>query len=114
MHIKPGINHLSIIAKSSECSFMLIQSEKKIIKIINEILIEAFIINEEDAIADFSFSSLFEVTYIICAFFNNPLFVDSKSVIIVRNNAQVPISAFVNCLINTIKFVNPKIKSENL
>jgi hypothetical protein len=78
-----------------------------------KMLMQRFIINEEDAIADFSSSLLVALTNIMCAFFSKPLFVASKRVVIVKNNAHVPISALLNCLISTIKFTNPKTNREH-
>jgi hypothetical protein len=83
------------------------------IRITKTILMEALIRNEEEATSVCSSGSSLPLTYLMWAFFNRALFVDSKIPVIVRNNAQVPIWSIVNFRVSRTKLINPKNVSEN-
>jgi hypothetical protein len=66
MQIKPGINQYKVAVRPAPAlSSVLIQSEKKIRKIMNSNVINTLMRKDDDAIDIFSFKSSLPLTYFI-------------------------------------------------
>lgn len=95
MQTRPGMNHKRVVLRSGPvCNQEPRSLEKNTINVMNTMLMEALINKEEEAMVVFSFSTSELLTYRMWAFFNSPLFVVSKMVVIVRKRVHVPICDF--------------------
>ena len=115
MKTRPGMNQRSI----SESSAPILnqwpsQLAKKIMNVIKTRLRAALIRREDEAMATFSSSSSWALTYLIWAFFKRLLLVCSKMVVMARKMAQVPACALVRERRSNARLRNPKKVRENL